>query len=253
MSEYLIYQILLIFVFCLAIIIFPTLWIIPAPYGRHNRPGWGSQINTSLGWAVMESPAPIVFALCFAIGNRKTGAISFLFLVMWLAHYLYRTCVYPYQRRRRKKQMPVIIMLMAFVFNMINGYLNGRYLFTFAPDYTSYWIRDMRFLGGLGLFMVGFAINLHSDNVLRRLRQEGKKDYEIPYRGLFKYISCANYFGEIIEWLGWAVATWSWPGLAFFLFTVANLFPRAHQHQKWYRKEFPDYPKKRKAIIPFVY
>ena len=144
-------------------------------------------------------------------------------------------------------------MLMAFVFNMINGYLNGRYLFTFAPEYTSYWIKDIRFLGGLGLFLVGFAINLHSDNVLRRLRQEGKKDYEIPYKGLFKYISCANYFGEIIEWLGWAVATWSWPGLAFFLFTVANLFPRAHQHQKWYRKEFPDYPKKRKAIIPFVF
>ena len=253
MSEYSIYQILLIFVFCLAIIIFPALLIIPAPYGRHNRPGWGFQIKASWGWAIMESPAAIVFTLCFVFGNRKTGAISLLFLIMWLTHYLYRTYVYPFQTRGRQKQMPIIIMLMAFVFNMINGYLNGRYLYAFAPEYASYWIRDLRFLGGLGLFIVGFAINLHSDGVLRRLRQKSKRDYEIPYGGLFKYISCANYFGEIIEWLGWAVVTWSWPGLAFFLFTVANLLPRAHQHHKWYRKEFPDYPQRRKTIIPFVF
>ncbi len=253
MSEYLIYQILLTFVFCLSIIIFPVLLIIPAPYGRYHRPGWGSQINASLGWAIMESPALIVFAFCFAVGSRSTETTSLFFLVMWMTHYLYRTCVYPCLRRGPRKQMPVIIMLMAFVFNMINGYLNGRYLYTFAPEYVSSWIGELRFLGGSGLFMVGFAINIHSDKVLHQLRREGRKNYEIPYGGLFKYISCANYFGEIIEWLGWALATWSWPGLAFFLFTVANLFPRAHQHQKWYREKFPDYPKKRKAIIPFIF
>jgi len=253
MSEYLVYKILLALVFSLAIIIFPTLLIIPAPYGRHNRPGWGFQINASWGWAIMESPAAIVFAFCFALGNGKTGAIFLLFLMMWQTHYLYRTFIYPFQRRGRKKQMPIIIMFLAFIFNIINGYLNGRYLYTFAPEYSSYWMRDLRFIGGVGLFLIGFAINLHSDGVLRQLRQEGEKDYKIPHGGLFKYISCANYFGEIVEWLGWAIATWSLPGLAFFLFTVANLLPRAREHQRWYRKKFPHYPKRRKAVIPFVF
>jgi hypothetical protein len=253
MSEYLIYKILLIFIFSLAIIVFPTLLIIPAPYGRHNRPGWGSQINASLGWAIMESPAVIVFVVCFAFGDKKTGNISLLFLLMWLTHYLHRAYVYPFWRRGYQKQMPIIIMFLAFMFNTINGYLNGRYLFAFAPEYPSYWIRDLLFNMGFVLFIIGFAINLHSDGVLRALRQKGDKDYKIPHQGLFKYVSCANYFGEIVEWLGWAMATWSLPGLAFFLFTVANLLPRAYQHHKWYLREFPYYPKRRRAVIPFVF
>jgi len=46
--------------------------------------------------------------------------------------------------------------------------------------------------------------------------------------------------------------TWSLPGLAFFVFTFANLFPRAIRAHKWYRAKFPDYPKDRKAVVPFI-
>jgi len=31
-----------------------------------------------------------------------------------------------------------------------------------------------------------------------------------------------------------------------------NLVPRAIDHHKWYKKEFADYPKERKAVIPFI-
>ena len=65
-------------------------------------------------------------------------------------------------------------------------------------------------------------------------------------------MSCPNYLGEIIEWVGWAVATWSLAGLSFAVWTAANLIPRAWQHHRWYRAEFPDYPKERKAVIPFL-
>jgi protein-S-isoprenylcysteine O-methyltransferase Ste14 len=74
----------------------------------------------------------------------------------------------------------------------------------------------------------------------------------IPQGWLFHFISSPHYFGEIVEWGGWALATWSLPGLAFFVFTFANLFPRAIASHKWYRLYFPDYPEKRKGIIPFV-
>ena len=61
-----------------------------------------------------------------------------------------------------------------------------------------------------------------------------------------------NYFGEIIEWAGFALATWSLPGLAFAIYTAANVGPRALSHHRWYREKFGDYPPKRKALIPFV-
>jgi protein-S-isoprenylcysteine O-methyltransferase Ste14 len=67
---------------------------------------------------------------------------------------------------------------------------------------------------------------------------------------LYRWISCPNYLGEIVEWSGWALATWSLPGLAFAVWTAANLAPRAHSHHLWYREHFEDYPPQRKALLP---
>ena len=67
---------------------------------------------------------------------------------------------------------------------------------------------------------------------------------------MYRWISCPNYFGEIIEWIGWAIATWSLAGLAFALWTAANLVPRAYSHHQWYRESFTDYPPERKALVP---
>ena len=58
--------------------------------------------------------------------------------------------------------------------------------------------------------------------------------------------------GDIIDWIGWAILTWSISGLVFAIWTIANLFPRALAHHKWYQEKFSDYPKNRKAIIPGI-
>ena len=68
----------------------------------------------------------------------------------------------------------------------------------------------------------------------------------------FRYLSCPNCLGEMLEWCGWALATWSPAGLAFFLYAVANLAPRALANHRWYRRRFDDYPNRRKALIPGV-
>ena len=109
------------------------------------------------------------------------------------------------------------------------------------------------FVVGVVLFASGFVINQHSDWILFHLRRPGETGYKIPHGGLYRLVSCPNYFGELIEWSGWALATWSLPGLAFAVWTAANLIPRAWAHHKWYRKQFADYPPGRKAIIPLVF
>jgi hypothetical protein len=43
-------------------------------------------------------------------------------------------------------------------------------------------------------------------------------------------------------------------GLAFAVFTTFNIAPRAFGHHAWYLEKFKDdYPKDRKALIPFVW
>jgi 3-oxo-5-alpha-steroid 4-dehydrogenase 1 len=72
---------------------------------------------------------------------------------------------------------------------------------------------------------------------------------------MFNYVTSANYFGELIEWLGFAILTWSVSGLVFFIWTFANLVPRANAIYKRYKQEFPEemQRKKLKRVIPFVY
>jgi 3-oxo-5-alpha-steroid 4-dehydrogenase 1 len=232
--------------------VFIALQFLTAPYGRHARPGWGRTIHRTAGWVIMESPAVIVFVACFLVSGRRDPG-SVVFLLLWLLHYVYRAFIYPFRLRGGQLRMPVSVMAMAFVFNVMNGYLQGRGIFTLGPARGVEWFADPRFIGGVALFLGGYALNQQSDAILRALRAPGESGYRIPYGGAHGLVSCPNYFGELVEWLGWAMLTWSPAGLAFFLWTAANLLPRARSHHHWYLERFPDYPRDRKAVIPWLY
>jgi steroid 5-alpha-reductase/3-oxo-5-alpha-steroid 4-dehydrogenase 1 len=146
--------------------------------------------------------------------------------------------------------MPLAVISFGILFNLMNGYLNGRYIFGFSGGYDSSWLTDPRFIVGTVLFITGFVINRQADITLRDLRKDGESGYKISYSRFYRWVSCPNYLGEITIWVGWAIATWSLPGLAFAFWTVANLLPRARTHHDWYRKTFPDYPPERKALLP---
>ena len=112
---------------------------------------------------------------------------------------------------------------------------------------------SIRFVIGVILFVSGLAINIHSDRILRNLRAPGETGYKIPRGGAFEFVTAANYFGETLEWLGYAVAANTPAAAAFAAFTVLNLAPRAASHHDWYKKKFENYPKKRKAYIPLLF
>ena len=235
-----------------AAVVLPLLLFVTAPYGRHARPGWGPTLPNLWGWILMEIPAPIGMAVWFVVGGRFDAA-SIAFLAVWELHYCQRTFVFPFLMRPGDPPMPMSIALFGFLFNMFNTYVNGRWLFTFADPCPAGWLADPRFLAGLAVFLAGFAINLHSDHVLRNLRAPGETAFKIPYRGMFRFVSAANYLGEFTEWVGWALLTCSWPGAVFAFWTFANLGPRARSTHRWYQRTFPEYPKNRKAMIPFVF
>ncbi len=236
-----------------AAVTFPMLFWVTAPYGgRHARPGWGPTLPAKLGWVVMELPSPLCFALAFARGDHAGEALPLFFLGLYQLHYLQRTFVFPLLMRGRGKRNPFGPVVMAFVFNIVNGTINGFAVGEIAT-YGSAWLADPRFWIGTALFLAGYAANLHSDATLRGLRKPGESGYRIPHGGLFRWVSSPNYLGEIVEWTGWAIATWTFAGLAFAVFTFANLAPRAVSNHRWYQQEFPDYPKERCALVPGIW
>jgi protein-S-isoprenylcysteine O-methyltransferase Ste14 len=236
----------------LALITFVSLFFITAPYGRHGRGGWGPEISQRLAWVLMELPAVALWAGLYAIGTHAWEAAPLALLLLWQMHYVNRTFVFPFRIRAEGKTTPVSIVLTAIAFNSLNAYVNARWVSEHG-SYPTGWLHDPRFLVGACLFAVGFAINQHADWVLMNLRKPGETGYKIPRGGLYEHISCPNYFGEILEWTGWAIATWSLAGLAFALYTFANLAPRARDHHRWYQSKFSDYPKNRRALLPFLW
>ena len=198
----------------------------------------------------MEAPAALVFAACFVVGPYGSGPVAWAFFLMWESHYLYRSFLYPLGLRARRKRVPLVVVGFGFLFNTVNGFLNGWFLFTLSGGYAAAWLVDPRFLAGLALFVGGSAINRGADGTLRRLSRGSGPAYSIPRGGLYRWVSCPNYLGEMLAWSGWALATWSPAGLAFAVWTAANLVPRAWSHHRWYREQFPDYPPGRKALLP---
>ncbi len=239
-------------VFVVAVLTFVSLLRLTAPYGRHySGRGWGPEMSNRAGWIVMELPATVLFASIYFMGQAASEPVPLVLLGIWQCHYLNRNFVYPLRTRTAGKRMPVAVVGSGFAFNVVNAYVNARFI-SHLGEYGVAWLGDPRFLAGVALFVTGFALNIHSDNTLLRLRKPGGTGYSVPRGGAFRYVSCPNYLGELLEWAGWALATWSPGGLAFFAYTAANLVPRALSHHRWYRTRFEEYPANRKAVIPGV-
>ena len=242
---------LVLVMFAFAIQAFTLLLWVNAPYGRFTRTGWGPTISTRSAWILLESPAVVVFAAVYFAGDHALETAPLVLFAIWQFHYLVRTFIFPFRIRETGKRIPMIIVALAILFNVLNGYINARWI-SHLGEYPVEWLTSTPFIAGVSIFVVGWIINQHADLTLFRLRKPGETHYSIPQGGMYRQVSCPNYLGEILEWTGWAVATWSLAGAAFAVFTMANLLPRALATHRWYRARFPDYPANRRAVIPYL-
>ena len=240
----------------LAVIVFFALHRIKAGYGMMVSRQWGPSIPNRLGWFLMELPAFACMAVIWALSPRGGQPGACVIGALFELHYFQRTFIFPFLIKG-KNRMPWAIIVMGMVFNSINAYLIGGWLFYLAPPefYNASWLLSPLFFLGTFIFLVGMAINLHSDHVIRSLRKPGDTAHYIPNRGLYKYVASANYFGETVEWVGFAILSWSLAGVVFAMWTFANLAPRARSiHQKYCAEFGDDYASlNRRYIIPFLY
>ncbi|KAK0138484.1 3-oxo-5-alpha-steroid 4-dehydrogenase 1 [Merluccius polli] len=231
---------------------FFTLLFENVPYGRHASSKYGFPVHVKLAWFVQELPALAVPLCLLRTSAAKTAQLpNALLIAMYCTHYVQRCLIYPFLIRGGKAT-PVGSCALAFVFCVYNGYMQIRYLSHYA-EYPTGWVTHPCFITGSALWLVGWLVNLHSDHILRTLRKPGETGYQIPRGGVFEYVSGANFLGEITEWAGFALAGCSVHSTSFSIFTLVVLASRAVAHHRWYINKFEDYPKSRKALIPFVF
>ena len=272
------YYTVLIVMAVLAVFVFVMLFYFKAGYGYLSNGKWGPVLPNKVAWVLMEAPSflfLLYYTLIYALegpgeGMGLTGIVDgnctgvlYFMAGLFLLHYFQRSFIFPLLMKG-KSTTPVAIMAMGMVFNTLNSFLIAGWMFGIpglmpaqAPDgyYTAEWFFDPRFIIGTVIFFVGMAININSDHVIRNLRKPGDNKHYIPKKGMYKYVTSANYFGELVEWTGYAILTWSPAGLLFAVWTFANLGPRAKSLTAKYEEEFgEEYTSlNKKNLIPFIW
>ncbi|XP_063221579.1 probable very-long-chain enoyl-CoA reductase art-1 [Bacillus rossius redtenbacheri] len=174
--------------------------------------------------------------------------------VCWAVHYAKRLLETLFVHRFSHATMP-----------LFNLFKNCSYYWLFTA-YVAYHVnhplytppRTMQIYCGLAGFILCELGNLSIHVTLRNLRPAGTSVRKVPvatsnpFTSLFNWVSCPNYTYEVGSWLSFTIMTQCLPAG---LFTLAGLYQMAvwalGKHRA-YKKEFPNYPRNRKAILPFI-
>lgn len=188
--------------------------------------------------------------------NAPVHPVVHVAAVCWTFHYAKRLLETIFVHRFSHSTMPIL-----------NLFKNCTYYWGFAffvgyfvnhPLYTRPYFGNAQIGAGLVLFVLSELGNLSIHLALRDLRPPGTKVRKIPFptsnpfTQLFRFVSCPNYSYEFYAWAGFTLMTQCLPAA---MFTGAGFFQMtmwALGKHRNYKKEFADYPRGRKAIIPFL-
>uniref|UniRef100_A0A182QAW7 very-long-chain enoyl-CoA reductase n=1 Tax=Anopheles farauti TaxID=69004 RepID=A0A182QAW7_9DIPT len=172
----------------------------------------------------------------------------------WVAHYAKRLLETLFVHRFSHATMP-----------LRNLFKNCSYYWAFA-GYVAYHVNHPLFTepspvllyAGLAVFTVSELGNFSIHMLLRNLRPAGSNVRKIPVpdanplTNLFNFVSCPNYTYEFFSWVGYTLMTSCIPAGLFAAAGMYQMTVWALGKHRNYKQEFKDYPKNRKAILPFV-
>jgi len=225
-------------------------------------------LGTQVGWSTVfytEYAGPLLIYLLFYVrpsviygdvsgGSNSNHLAVHLAAICHSAHYLKRLLETKFVHRFSHGTMP-----------LMNIFKNSTYYWMFAawqaylinhPLYTSPGMNQV--YGALAVFTLAETGNLVIHLALRDLRPKGSTERKIPFptgnpfTNLFNLVSCPNYTYEVTSWIAFAVMTQNVGTIVFALLGFMQMAVWAKGKHRNYKKEFGNYPKQRKAIVPFL-
>jgi very-long-chain enoyl-CoA reductase len=200
----------------------------------HNVLSYAGALVVFSGVAFARSPAP---------------AAALLPLALWTAHFARRVLESALLHRYGKPRVPTGDALQEYAY-----YWGFAVWIAYAVTRSGYAPSSGTLLwAGIATYAAGEIGNFATHVMLARLRPPGTTVRAIPRGFVFELVSCPNYLFEILAWLGFALVVRVAAAWAFLALGAAILADWARKRHAAYRAEFPDYPRRRTRLIPFVY
>ena len=220
-------------------------------------------LGPQIGWDTVfyiEYAGPIIVTLALLFFRKgiygRNPALTLnqkLGVFMVLVHYIKRELETAFVHRFSSETMPLInVFKNSFHYYGLFGFLTMY--FYLHPDYTPpSWASPAIFYTATALFLIFEFLNLQTHLVLKNLRTPGSTERKIPYGWGFGLVSCANYFWESMAWIVFCVQAQVLGGYVYLAASVYQMAAWAIKKHKRYKEEFPNYPRNRKAMFPFLF
>jgi very-long-chain enoyl-CoA reductase len=193
-------------------------------------------------------PIVVFVYLSFKFGLTNFDAVHAVILFISNFHYIRRVLETQIDVRATDTIDVLKAFSLSFYYWFLYGYLVGVNIF--SPDFNSSFGLD-KIVYAI-LFLISEFNNYMCHNILRDLKVVNKGKRGIPTGNMFKYVSCANYFWEILSWVFfWLIANTMTSAL-FILWSIISMTYLAVSKHNNYVSNFDNYPKNRTAIIPFI-
>uniref|UniRef100_A0A6T5U6C0 3-oxo-5-alpha-steroid 4-dehydrogenase C-terminal domain-containing protein n=1 Tax=Lankesteria abbotti TaxID=340204 RepID=A0A6T5U6C0_9APIC len=220
----------------------------------------GVQISWRLVFAIEYAGPLILFPLFYYFPNVFYSNVPLHLerplaqrVGFWLAiiHYAKRELESLFVHRFSSATMPIYrLPINCFHYWIIFGASVGY--FVCHPRYHALFTSPIPIYTAALVMLVFEFFNFQTHITLRNLRPRGTKSRGIPQGWGFELVSCANYFWESLAWLVFSILTFTLSSWIFLVVAFVQMSIWALKRHHAYQKEFKDYPRKRRAIVPFV-
>ncbi|KAL7716057.1 Synaptic glycoprotein SC2 [Entamoeba marina] len=191
---------------------------------------------------ILEYIGPLaLYFLSYVIARLSGRELFFqhhLANAMWVIHYIKRIVETIYVHEFGDMTMPVFNLYKNCTYYWGFAVLVGINVNFFTSQNNSFFI----FVGFVGM-VASIICNGYCHWILKQLRTPGSQEWKQPNGFLFEYVTCPNYFCEIMTWVFFNIMT-GFPllGIAFSCADIRNITPSSRI-----------IPKSRKILVPFIY
>lgn len=218
----------------------------------------GSQISWRTVFIAEYSGPLIIHQLLFGWYFSGLGLLQILAYTLTSFHYAKRLWESCYVHKFSHETMPLNNLFKNCAhYWLLSGLWMAKEIYSvpFPTTYSSLstWslIRIIMLVSG---FIAAELGNLYSHVILARIRSSSNdnKKRAIPRGFAFEWVSCANYMFESIAWLLFAILINNRSSWIFWILSTGQMYIWARKKHLKYLKEFPNYPRNRKAMFPFL-